>query len=196
MRVRGGGGGLTKFHNSPEMVVRWYGTGTVQGHRPGGVKQWRIEGGDGKSCERSPPPQIDPNWSSRSWAPDLTLVHDHPSPFAPICWDDDPVPFLFHIEASAKAIASGAPARLRRLNPPKPFLLEISSSQSSRFGMQLVAPPLSRVCYFLFSAKWFCLSHRRTGLLTPAFFYSQDTHLIVRVIHSDWTPSRDRFRRL
>jgi len=43
----------------------------------------------------------------------LPLAPSPPLPFlTPFCQDDDPVPFMFHIDASAEAIASGAPARL------------------------------------------------------------------------------------
>lgn len=45
--------------------------------------------------------------------PQVSLSKSFLTVLSPIsCKDDDPVPFLFHINASAEAIASGAPSRL------------------------------------------------------------------------------------
>ena len=147
-RVGAGKGQGQGAHQIPQFTGN--GRALIYDRNSAGSSSWRSEVMEDRGKRRE-----EPNRSSRSWAPDPTLLH-YPSPFAPLYWDDDPVPFLFHIEASAEAIASGAPAR-RSLNPPQAFspggfFVNCSPHAVFKSDLRLVAPPLSRVRFFSFSA--------------------------------------------
>ena len=107
--------------------------------------------------------------------------HHPPLFFASFCQDDDPVPFLFHIDASAEAITSGAPARLVIANsinqdalnhPSQAFSPEdvfvVHCSPQAVFKVRPATRCSSTLSGALpFSVLPFCLSCRSNSAVAP-----------------------------
>ena len=122
------------------------------------------------------------------------------------------MPFSFHIEASAEAIASGAPARLVITNsidqdalnhPSDAFSPEdifvVKCSPQAVFKVRPATRCSSTLSGALHSVLGpIVLPIWPTGSLTPVSFFTCRSHIsdIMRIILSNRKPSCDGFRRL